>query len=80
MILHAKQLNHGQSEIYIENDGTESLRRVLATNEVRNVTTRLCSQEVFDAFYQTLSVKVGSPATLTAPNMDEIATELRLAH
>jgi hypothetical protein len=79
MILHAKRLNHGQSEIYIEINGTESKRRILATNELRNITARLCPKETFDTFYQALYVRVGSHATLTTADMDEIATELRLA-
>jgi hypothetical protein len=37
--LHARQINHGQSEIWLEADSKElTQRRKLATNEVVNVT------------------------------------------
>ena len=50
--LRTQQINHGQSEIWLEADGTElTNRRRLATNEVVNVTRRYCTPEVFQAFY-----------------------------
>jgi hypothetical protein len=77
--LHTRRINHGQSEIWLEADGRElTQRRILATNEVLNVTRRHCAPEVFDAFYASNRTVVGEVATLVAPNLDEIATELNL--
>ncbi len=77
--LHAQQINHGQSEIWLEAEGKElTQRRRLATNEVINVTRRHCADGVFKAFYADYHTAVGYVATLAAPNLDEIAAELRL--
>lgn len=79
MTLYAQMINHGQSEIWLGVDGKEmTARRMLATNEVNNVTRRHCSPEVFDAFYKDYHMAIGHVATLTAPNISEIAAELRL--
>lgn len=77
--LHAKQINHGRSEIWLEEDGKElTNRRNLATNEVVNVARRLCAAEVFESFYKDYHVAVGHVATLSVANLEEIAAELRL--
>lgn len=77
--LHAQQINHGQSEIWLEAEGKElTHRRTLATNEVVNVTRRHCAPEVFNAFYADYHTAVGNVAVLSVPNLDEIAAELRL--
>jgi hypothetical protein len=77
--LHAQQINHGQSEIWLEADGTVLTNRLrLATNEVVNVTRRRCTSEVFPAFYADYHRSVSDVATLAVPNLDEIATELSL--
>jgi len=77
--LRAQQINHGQSEIWLEADGTElTNRRRLATNEVVNVTRRHCTSEVFQAFYAGYHRSLGDVVTLAVPNLDEIATELSL--
>jgi hypothetical protein len=77
--LHAQQINHGQSEIWLKADGKElTQRRKLATNAVVNVTRRHCKPEVFPVFYSDYHVAVGHVATLAVPNLDEIATELSL--
>jgi hypothetical protein len=77
--LHAQQINHGQSEIWLEADGEEATqRRLLATNEVVNVTRRHCTPEVFAAFYRDYHIAVGHVATLAVSNLDEIAVELKL--
>jgi hypothetical protein len=76
--LQAQPINHGQSEIWLEADGKElTPRRKLATNEVVNVTRRHCAPEVFQAFYSDYHV-VGHVASLAVPNLDEIASELKL--
>jgi hypothetical protein len=77
--LYAQQINHGQSEIWLEADGKElTQRRKLATNEVVNVTRRHCTPEVFQVFYSDYHAALGHVATLAVPNLDEIAAELRL--
>ncbi len=77
--LHAKQINYGQSEIWLEANGKElTQRRTLATNEVINVTRRHCLPEAFEAFNKDYHIAVGHTATLAVPNLDEIAGELRL--
>jgi len=77
--LYARQINYGQSEIWLQADGKElTQRRKLATNEVVNVTRRHCMPEVFQAFYADYHRSVGDVATLAVPNLDEIATELSL--
>jgi len=51
--LRVKLINHGQSKIWFEAGNKSSPEpRVLATNEVVNVTRRLCEPEVFEAFYK----------------------------
>jgi hypothetical protein len=75
----AKQINHGQSEIWLGADGKElTQRRTLATNEVVNVTRRHCAPDVFAAFYADYHLAVGHVATLAVPNLDEVAVELKL--
>jgi len=77
--LYAKQINHGQSEIWLGADGKElTQRRTLATNEVVNVTRRHCAPETFAAFYEDYHIAFGHVAALAVPNLDEIAVELRL--
>ena len=77
--LNARQINHGQSEIWLGTDGREvTERRTLATNEVVNAARRHCSPEVFDAFYKAYHAAVGRVATLTGPNVEVVAAELRL--
>jgi len=77
--LYTQQINHGQSEIWLEADGKElTPRRKLATNEVINVTRRHCTPEVFQTFYAEYHIAVGHIATLTVPNLDEVAAELKL--
>ena len=77
--LYARQINDGQSEIWLEADGRElTQRRKLATNEVVNVTRRHCTPEVFQAFYADYHIAAGHVAKLAVPNLDEIAAELRL--
>jgi hypothetical protein len=79
--LHAMQINHGQSEIWLEADNKEqSSRRTLATNEVFYITRRLCEQDVFQAFYAECHIALGRVATLAGPNLDEIAQELKLTN
>jgi hypothetical protein len=76
--LQAQQINHGQSEIWLEVGGKELTERLkLATNEVVNVTRRLCTPDVFQAFYADYRA-VGHVARLAAPNLREIASELKL--
>jgi hypothetical protein len=77
--LRAKQINYGQSEIWLEADGKElTPRRTLATNEVINVTRRLCVADAFEAFNQDYHAAVGHIASLTQPNLNDIASELKL--
>lgn len=77
--LYAQQIDHGRSEIWLGADGKElTQRRMLASNEVVNVTRRLCPPEVFQAFNADYHAGIGHVAALAAPNLDEIATELKL--
>jgi hypothetical protein len=77
--LRASQINHGQSEIWLEGDGKDlTERRTIATNEVVNVTRRYCPPDVFQEFYRAYHVAIGHIATLAVTNLDEIANELRL--
>ena len=77
--LHAKQINHGQSEIWLcLGDSDLTTRRTLATNEVVNVPRRLCASEIFQAFYADYYSSLGRECILSASNLDEIATEFRL--
>jgi hypothetical protein len=51
-VLEAKQINHGQSEIWLAADGKElTPHRTLATNEVVNVVRRHTAEDLFKAFY-----------------------------
>jgi hypothetical protein len=75
----AQRIDNGQSEIWLDADGKElTQRRKLATNEVLNVTRRHCALEVFEVFYASYRMAIGHVATLSVPNLDEIAAELRL--
>lgn len=77
--LHAQQIDHGRSDIWLEANGKElTQRRRLATNEVVNVTRCHCADEVFKAFYADYHIAVGCVATLAVPNLEEIAAALRL--
>jgi hypothetical protein len=77
--LYAKQINHGQSEIWLGADGKElTQRRTLATNEVVNVARRHCAPEVFATFYGDYHRAIGHIAALVVPNLGDVAAELRL--
>jgi hypothetical protein len=78
-LLQAKQINHGQSEIWLEAEGKElTPRRTLATNEVVNVVRRATSEDVFKAFYAEYHVALEHISSLDVPNLDLIAAELKL--
>ena len=78
-LLQAKQINHGQSEIWLEAEGKElTPHRTLATNEVVNVVRRSTSEDVFKAFYAEYHVALEHIATLDVANLDVIAAELKL--
>lgn len=78
-VLQAKQINHGQSEIWLEAEGKElTPHRTLATNEVVNVTRRHCPEDIFKDFYQRYHIALDQAASLSVPNLEEIATELKL--
>jgi hypothetical protein len=71
-------INHGQSEIWLGTEETEtSSRRVLASNEVRNVVHRLCPA-TFEAFYKDWHAKVDEVVSLDGSNLREVAKELKL--
>lgn len=75
----AKQINHGQSEIWLEENGKElTPRRTLASNEVVNITRRLCAPDVFQTFYADYHKALDRVAPLIVPNMEELAGEFRL--
>jgi len=78
-LLRAKQINHGQSEIWLEADGKElTPHRTVATNEVVNVVRRAATEDVFKAFYADYHVALEHLASLDVTNQDVIATELKL--
>jgi hypothetical protein len=75
----ARQINHGQSEIWLEADGKDlTERRTIATNEVVNVTRRHCPSDVFQEFYRAYHAAIGHIARVAVTNLDEIAAELKL--
>jgi hypothetical protein len=77
--LHARRIDNGQSEIWLQAEGRElTPRRGLATNEVISVTRQLCAHEIFKEFDAEYHTAVGHVATLAALNLDEIAAALRL--
>ena len=78
-LLQAKQINHGQSEIWLEADGKElTAHRTLATNEVVNVVRRSTPDDVFKTFYAEYHVALEHTASLDVENLDAIAAELKL--
>jgi hypothetical protein len=75
----AKQINHGQSQVWLgDSDKELTPRRTLATNEVVNITRRLCAPEVFQAFYADYHKGIDHIARLIVPNMDELAVQFKL--
>jgi hypothetical protein len=80
--LYVQRINHGQSIVWLGSEAEEtSPRRMIASNEVRNVVQRLCTSEVFDAFYKDWHIKLGAVAVaaLDMPNLQDVAKELQLA-
>ncbi len=74
----SRRINHGQSEIWLSDGASElSERRVMASNEVRNVVKRLCPDE-FQNFYDELYARLEVVATLDCQNVSKVSTELRL--
>ncbi|WP_083344163.1 hypothetical protein [Terriglobus roseus] len=61
MTLYAKRLNHGRSEIWLD-DGPH---RDTATNNV-NFAVKKYAAEKFEAFYSTLHENMGTVATVEA--------------
>jgi hypothetical protein len=79
--LEAKQINHGQSEIWLAANGEElTPHRTLATNEVVNVVRRHVVEDVFKVFYAEYNGALGNVASLSTETLDAIATELKLQH
>jgi hypothetical protein len=79
MTFFAKRINYGQSEIWLGHDGQDlTQRRKLATNEVLNITRRLCVPDVFQAFYDDYYTAIDQVATLIVPNIEELSAEFRL--
>ena len=79
VVMQAKQINHGQSEIWLEADGQElTPHRLLATNEVVNVVRRYAAEDVFKAFYADYHVALGRVCALDLTDFDGIAVELKL--
>ena len=77
--LQAKRINYGQSLVWLEVEGRELTRpRIIATNEVGNVIRRHCPKEVFDAFYAQYHLGLDIIASLSIPNLDALAAELKL--
>ncbi len=77
--LRAKQISHGQSQIWLEADGLKlTPHRTLATNEVVNIVRRHTTPDVFQAFYADYHIALEHVASLAAPNLDVIAAELKL--
>ncbi len=78
-VLQAKQINHGQSEIWLYADGQAlAPHRTLATNEVVNVVRRHAAEDVFKRFYADYHVALDHVATLDLVNLDGIMVELKL--
>jgi hypothetical protein len=61
--LHARRLNHGQSEVWLAD---ESKGRLIATNAVYSAIRKHCSKEEFDKFYATTQTRLGSVAEVLA--------------
>jgi hypothetical protein len=79
MTFFAKRINYGQSEIWLGHDGQDlTKRRTLATNEVLNITRRLCVPDVFQTFHDDYYAAIDQVATLVVPNIEELAAEFRL--
>ena len=73
-----RRINHGQSEVWLGNGSTElTERRLIASNEVRNVVQRLCPDE-FDAFYEELYARLNHVTSLDTPELSAVAAELKL--
>ena len=77
--LQAKRINYGQSLIWLEVEGREvTPSRTIATNEVDNIVRRHCPKEIYDRFYEQYHSGVGNVASLSMPDLDTIATDLKL--
>ena len=77
--LQAKRINYGQSLIWLEVEGRElTPPRTIATNEVDNATRRHCPKEIFDEFYAQYHLGLDIIASLSIPNLDALAAELKL--
>ncbi len=72
MILYAKRLNHGRSEIWVD-DGPH---RDIATNAVNWAVRRHSSKEESDTFYTALHAEMGNIAEVFAG--DDLVAELGL--
>lgn len=78
-VLEAKQINHGQSEIWLVTDNKELTRqRTFAKYVVANVVRRYTAEDVFEGFYAEYHVALEPVAWLSAEMLDAIATELKL--
>jgi hypothetical protein len=74
-----KRINYGQSEIWLGQNGKDlTPRRTLATNEVLNITRRLCVHDTFQTFQDDYYKAIDQVAALIVPNIEELASEFRL--
>ena len=72
MIFHAKKLNHGQSEIWVNDEP----KRIVATNAIRNVFVALGDSDDARSFgTQCIQMQPSEEASFDGSNVAEIAAE-----
>ena len=72
--LHARLLSHGQSEIWLGDDGP---RRTIATSALLLAIASLFDHQTFAAFYVTLHAEIGNVAAVV--DAGEVVQDLGLA-
>lgn len=75
MIFHAKKLNYGQSEIWVNDEP----KRIVATNAIRNVFVSVGDSDEARSFgAQCIQMQPNEQASFESSNVAAIATELGL--
>ncbi|SEB51936.1 hypothetical protein [Terriglobus roseus] len=76
--LHAKRIDHNNSEVFLQSDGERSSLQVVKTTELLLAAARHSSAVSFDVFYGSLA-SIGSYVALTTSETDAIAEDLSLS-
>lgn len=76
--LHSERINFGQAEVYFEGGGRAFIRHRIETSKLLAAAALFCTPETFKEFTDEPHLQIGSKASFTSRNMDEVAAVLKI--